>query len=160
MYSQFFLQNGLIPKAKRQALEQPAAFIVQRKFYLSASSTLLHPLQRLVCLDGLRRERVILPPRHQCRNARDARRDQLLHRLALDGQHGLAPRRSAAGWSVPAAGRPCVPRCRRDSRFRISIDVCFHISFLSALLPSAASKYPRLLPAPSGSVRPSAPRSR
>ena len=44
----------------------------------------------LVCLKGCGGEAVVLPPRDQRGNGGDASGDQLLHGLALDGQHGFA----------------------------------------------------------------------
>ena len=50
----------------------------------------LHLIQQLIGLDGGLGEAVVLPPRHQRGHGGDASRDQLLHGLALDGQHRLA----------------------------------------------------------------------
>ena len=44
----------------------------------------------LVCLKGCGGEAVVLPPRDQRGHGGDTGGDQLLHGLALDGQHGLA----------------------------------------------------------------------
>ena len=43
-----------------------------------------------VGLNGSGGETVVVPPAHQRGNGGDAGGDQLLHGLALDGQHGLA----------------------------------------------------------------------
>ena len=71
-------------------------FAAQRKWlcFRNVTKTLVYvfplPLQILIRSNGRRGERVILPPRDQRGYGGNARRHQLFHGGALDGQHGLA----------------------------------------------------------------------
>jgi len=62
-----------------------AALVMYRSLTLR-----LQAVKGLVCFQRGGGEGVVLPPRHQRGDSGNARRHQLFHGGALDGQHGLA----------------------------------------------------------------------